>query len=503
MLFSTGFETMAKDQSIVDEAKVVKIQTSRSDMKPWLNFNDGATRMTFNTAVHGQALYFTPDLNIKPGYIKSWQWDMKERKYRLKLDTSLRFHDGRAITAKDFEFTLLKPFFTKLPTTNETVTLSFIAGVKKINKGDKFKHGSVEGVKVIDNETIDIYLTSGHTRFLYSLGSLLAAFAPEDSFKEDYYTFKDTPIGAGPYKVEFNDPQSSMVRLKRIRGNGPEYLEFYSSKTAHTNKVDIALGGGIYDMKAYSAENPNTYRMIEGALPNSIQVIVFNYQTEAAQNENFRRAVSLAIERWENLPEFPNLKPTNQIIPSVSFGYNSHFKPVHDIAKAKEIFAKLPQSIKSRTHKLIAHGTPGTPPVSYYVAVRDALRAIGMKVELEVSEETRIADGDTSRTMVLFGRYVESNPLSSFGYYYPGVSNETLKSNPEYAALFDKAENTESIEEVSKLIARLSEEINKKSIVIPLHERRPNYFLSNKISEVGVTDNAWALNVDNIKVKSK
>ena len=478
----------------------IKIQTSRSDMRPWLNFNDAATKTAFNTAVHGQALYFSPDLNITPGYIKAWKWMPKEKKYRFTIDVSKKYHNGKSVESPDFEFVLVKPFITQLANANEKIPLSMIQGVEKLRVGMKYKTGLLEGVKVINKDTIDVYVTTGHTRFLYSLGELLPALAPIEAFNEDLYTFKSIPVGCGSYKVSFVDPNSSMVRVERIFGfKGPRTIEFYSDRTAFENKVDIAMGGGVFHMRKDSNDNPGKYKQIQGILPSSIQILVFNFQSEAVQNDKFREAVAYAFDRNQPFTDYPNKSPTGSIIPVLNYGHEPRvFK--FDLNNAKDNFKSLPKSIKDREHILIAHGTPGTEPARYYKEVQNALMGIGMKVNLVLKEETEISKGDKDTTMILFGRGVESNPLMTFAYYLPGASYETIKHDDDYDRLFQKAEQTDSIDERAKYIEALSDIIDKKNIVIPYHQNYPTYYVSSKIKSLGLESSAWSLNADNIEL---
>lgn len=502
-LLAVSGHTLLASEGLISKSDIVKIQTARSDMRPWLNFNDGATRSTFNTAVHSQPLFIYPDLNISPGYIKKWKWESKENKYIFTIDTSLKYHNGKNVSAKDVELVFVKPFISPLTRANERIPLSTIKGISKLKVGMPFRSGILEGVKVINDDTIEIYLDSGHTRFLYSLGPLMPPLAPADSFTEDLYTFKSVPIGCGDYKVSFIDVSSSMVRVEKVdpAKKGPKYFEFYSDKNAWDNQVDIALGPGIYKLRKMSEEQPGKYQRLQGALPESLELLVFNFQTEAARNPAFREAVSLAFDRDQPFPEYPNQVPTGSILPILSYGRsNTTYK--YDPVKAKSIFATLPKSIRDKEHVLLSHGTPGTDPARYYKEVAKAFAAIGMKVRLVLGEETNVADGDTVTTMVLFGRYVDSNPLITFSYYLPRSSHETIAEDKEYEKIFKLAEGTDAIDERAKYVQRLSEIINEKKIVIPYHQNYSTYYIGNRVKSLGLDKTVWNLNLANVELNN-
>lgn len=139
-----------------DASKIpVRIQLEIEGVKPWLDFYNAYPRGVYNLAVHGHPLRFSPDMQIAPGYIKFWKWDEKKSVYILKMDRSLKYHNGQPISAYDFEFVLVKPLLTNLAGFDYSFLRS-IKGYDKIKRGDKFRSGILEGIKVLDDETIEI-----------------------------------------------------------------------------------------------------------------------------------------------------------------------------------------------------------------------------------------------------------------------------------------------------------------------------------------------------------
>lgn len=486
-VFTLSSKVYGQDSKKIDK-DTVRIQASNSGIKPWVSFNDGELRKFFNTAVHGQALFFTNNFDIRPGYIKFWQWDSVKKRFDFEIDTSLKYHNGQPISAYDFEFVLIKPFITNLPTTNERIPLSFIKGANELKPGMKFKSGMLSGIKVLSNSKIVIEVPVGHSRFLYALGSLLSPLAPIDEFAEDLYTFKHLPVGSGPYKVSYSDPNSSLVRLEKTGATtGPKFIEVFTDKNGFENTADLAFGGGISGMRKYATDHPNEYQRLKTKLPMSIEVLTFNYQTDAAKDIRFRRSVAMAIDTATKIPGFLDDVPTSQIIPILSYGYQNPAFP-YDFEKAKALFATLPKKIREKQHVLVCHGTPGLPPGNYYESIFNHLKAIGMKVKLELAAETNISKGDTETTMVVFGRYIDSNPLTAFSFYLPGTSPEALTPNQEYDDLFRQAENAESIEEKTKIFINLSKNIESNRIVVPMHQIYGTYYVGSRVKESGLNN---------------
>ncbi|SME96205.1 ABC transporter substrate-binding protein [Pseudobacteriovorax antillogorgiicola] len=478
----------------------LKLQISDSRIKPWLNFNDGYARSTFNTAVHGQALYFDTSLHIRPGYIKSWEWDYEKKKYTFEIDTSRKYSNGESISAYDFEYVLVKPFISTADTALDRVPLGFIKGVSKLKPGMSFKTGMVDGIRVTNNKSLEVYLASGHSRFLYSLGSRLPALGPISEFKSDHYTFKSIPIGSGPYRVSWSDPNSSTVHLKKVYGDGPSKVILFSEKYGFENDVDVAFGGGISKMYDFLTKNPGKYRRIQSKLPFAIQFLEFNHRAGVAADINFRKAVTYAIDKYSTLTASGSRTPIDQVIPNFSYGYKEKSNQ-YNLNRAKEIVANLPKAVREREHILLCHGAPGSDPGKYYRFIRDSLVEAGLKVKIELTEDMNTNNLSEKYPLVLYGKYVESYPLTTFAHYLPGNSHVTMPTNEQYEKVFAEAEAVEDLEKKVQLIHRLSEILRENYVVLPLYQRKFIYYKKNHIEAIGSKNEpAWNFNISEVKI---
>ncbi len=93
--------------SNIDLQRHIKIQIEVDGFKPWDPRESATGVNAFKAAVHTQPLYFTREHRVKSGYIKNWSWNYKKKLYVFKIDRSYKFHDGRPIEARDFEFALI------------------------------------------------------------------------------------------------------------------------------------------------------------------------------------------------------------------------------------------------------------------------------------------------------------------------------------------------------------------------------------------------------------
>jgi ABC-type transport system substrate-binding protein len=481
-----------------NEQGSIKIQVSNFELLPWHYEAAGAAAATYRQAVHSRPVFINSNFEIKPGYIRSWKWDYKDNKFIFTMDDRLKYHNGRPISAFDFEFVLIKPFLGTVGVSDQT-PLMYIKGITKLKRGSPFKSGMVEGIKVKDDNSIEAYLERGRGRFLYTLASfVLAPLAPIDEFAEDLYSFKGKPIGCGNYRVVEFDAKTGWVKLEKIEGHkGPKIVELYSSGTGWNNRVDIAMGGGVAQMKDHLADG---YSRLQGESPYAVEILDFNYSTAAGQNEDFRKAVALSMNKEWQLRNYPGEVATDQIVTSLTYG-KSKTKSYYDPKEAKRIVNRLPKSIRNQTHAIMYHGLPDKPVPPYMIDILKDLETVGLKAKAIGSKKMKLTGEDKNISMIIHGRVVDSDPLMSFAYYLPdgGFPLQTPTNDQKVLKLFQKADEAESVEDRGRLIKDLSDYFREKHIQVPISERYPVYYISKKIKSLGLESNAFDLNLENIE----
>ena len=133
------------------------------------------------TPILGQLIYTSNSYDLEPGLLESFSWDFENSAYILKLKPNLHFHNGRKVTSKDLEFSLLRGFYSSRP----SFFLAFLNNIKGIDaiKGKKkFASGQVSGIKVIDERSISVKLNEPNPSFLHSLARAYFSVVPIEAF---------------------------------------------------------------------------------------------------------------------------------------------------------------------------------------------------------------------------------------------------------------------------------------------------------------------------------
>lgn len=89
------------------------------------------------------------DANIVPNVAESWEWDEEAVKYTFHIKKGVLFHDGTELKASDvaFTFNLLMNEYRDYQATTAA---------------------QIDHVEVVDDYTLDVYLTAPSASFLYN-----------------------------------------------------------------------------------------------------------------------------------------------------------------------------------------------------------------------------------------------------------------------------------------------------------------------------------------------
>lgn len=163
--------------------------------------------------------------------------------WTVKLKPGWKFHDGTAVTAKSY----VDSWNWSANVKNNQTNSSWFQDVKGYadvhpEKGDP-KADKMSGLKVVDDNTFTISLTSSVSYFAYKLGYDVWAPLPESFFK-DPKAAGQHPIGNGPYKFVSWD-HKKLIKVRKFDGyKGPNAaknggIDFKNYTTADAAYSDL------------------------------------------------------------------------------------------------------------------------------------------------------------------------------------------------------------------------------------------------------------------------
>jgi peptide/nickel transport system substrate-binding protein len=270
---------------------------------------------------------FNPlDLSIQPAIAKSWEKDTSGTIYTFKLREDVLFHDdecfeteeARRVTAQDFKYCF--ELLCRQHGNNAGFSQTFQDNVIGANRYyEASKDGKpefdLEGVKVINDYTLQIHLNEPFAPFIYMLASPFTAVFPKEAYEK--YGAK-MRIGTGPFILEQLEPNKK-VTLKRNPdyyrhdkfGNQLPYLDsvhvsFMPDKEQEVqafNKGDLDM---VYNLPTESIiriletkkNAPEHKKYIKQRTPEmSVQYYEFLTSEGIFKDKRIRKAFNYAIDR--------------------------------------------------------------------------------------------------------------------------------------------------------------------------------------------------------------
>ena len=449
------------------------------------------------------------DGKIQPGIAEKWEISPDGKVYTFHLRDS-KWSDGTALTAKDFQYSILRLLDPKTAAGYAEVMGFYIKNGEKYFNGKAAK--DEVGVKVIDEKTLEITLENPTGYFLRLLGFM--AFLPS---KEEMVTKYGEAYASEPEKMAFNGPfiiKQWKHEEKVVLAKNPNYWDkdkvkadiidlpiINDSKTA----INLYESGEILScaipedlLDSYIAKGKAKF------MPNGgLFWLQFNYSSKnmgkIMGNVNFRKAISAAIDRDALLKAVVKRgTPANRYIPDNVMGTAGKFDAENplsaintkaDPAKAKEYFAKALKELgmtadKFPTIKLL--GSDSTTTRKYCEAVQDMLLTnLGIKIELvNVPSKQRLQlVKDRDYEMVYANWFPDyDDPMTYLDIWTSKSSmNRSDYKNPAFDKLIMEAKTTGD-EKTRQLKMFEAEKILLEDVVaVPSHWGSNAYIQSDKL----------------------
>ncbi len=147
------------------------------------------------------------DLSVVPDIARKWTISEDGRTYRFSLRSGVKFSNGREVKAADFKYSferVLSPD-TKSP---RTWLFDYVLGAGEFMRGEAEE---VEGIRVLDDYTIEIVLKEPFSPFIGLLTMPNAYVVPEEEVRRLGPDFSSRPVGTGPYILKSWLPGREMV----------------------------------------------------------------------------------------------------------------------------------------------------------------------------------------------------------------------------------------------------------------------------------------------------
>jgi peptide/nickel transport system substrate-binding protein len=469
------------------------------------------------TQIYEGLVKFDPrTLKVIPSIADKWEIDTAGTTYTFHLRKDVKFQDdpcfadgkGRVVTADDVLYSL--EVLCRNDGKNESFGSTFKGRVVGANAfydaGANAKPGSLEGVKVIDANTIQIKLVAPQISFLYILANPVVSIIPKEAV--DKYGDK-MHVGTGPFTVASIANDSSNVVLVRNNnyygtdtfGNVLPFLDsikisFIDNKKAELdlfqqNQLDFVWGLSAEAVKTFVPQVISDFEqkppkfLLDHSSEFVTQMYEFNTTRAPFNNVKVRQAFAYAIDRSYIVDEVlageaygPGV---NGICPPALPGYKaSEVKGYEQQKESSEENKKQKEADRALAKKLLAEaGYPdgknfpsvklilnsgGSRNTRVAEEIQNELREVlGVNIEIaNVSFQQKLNDEKYARADIYRSAWVADYPSAEtfLSLFYgadvpdstsqPSFPNTSRYKNAEFDRLYDLGRGAKTIDDANK-----------------------------------------------------
>ncbi|WP_026592751.1 ABC transporter substrate-binding protein [Bacillus sp. UNC437CL72CviS29] len=433
-----------------------------------------------------------------PELAEKWDVSSDQLKYTFHLRKNLKFSDGSPLTADDVAFTLTL-LHDKAYEGGTDILQYAIKGGKNYKEG---KATSIEGIKVVNPQTIEITTEKVNSQALVSLGGPVLS---KDYYGKDYKQntslnyLKDLygkPIAAGPYKFEKYVPGQEVrfVANEHYYAGKPKVKNFiYKITTPDTNFQLFQTGETDYD--GFAANNDNIEQLKSLGFANfnietvsSYSFVYLNNKKPYLKDKKVRQALIYGLDRKKYVDTYfqGNASVANIPISPTSWAYDDKGinQYEYNLEKAKKLLDEAGWKVGSdgirekdgQKLKLSYYAASGRKQEEVFIPIaKENYKALGVEFNPEIMDFNTLVSklkkfdydlaavatpiiSDPSETV---DEFESTHPDNSAGY-----------SNPKVDELIKKGIETVDIEKRKPIYKELYKELSDDPPVILLNYRK-------------------------------
>nr|WP_281480115.1 ABC transporter substrate-binding protein [Thioclava sp. DLFJ5-1] len=350
--------------------------------------------------------YVPGTTELRPGLAESYEISDDGTTFTFKLRKGVKFHNGREMTAEDVKYSLDR---VTTPAT-QSPGAGFFGSIKGYDAMADGSATSLEGVTVVDPNTVKIELSRPDATFLHVMALNFASVVPKEAVDEYGTDFGKHPVGTGAFKLSDWTIGQQLVFEKNADywRSGVPYLDSITFEVGQEpivallrlqqGEVDVP-GDGIPPAKFNEVmDNPDEAKRVVVGGQLHTGYITLNVQMEPFDKVEVRQAMNMAINK-DRIVQMINGRatPANQPLPPSMPGYTKDYEGYpFDQEKAKQMLADAGYPDGFETELYVMNTDPN-PRIAQ--AIQQDLSQIGVKVDIKALAQANVIEaGGTPKT---------------------------------------------------------------------------------------------------------
>lgn len=342
---------------------------------------------------------------LRPGLAESHTVSDDGMTFTFNLRTNVKFHNGRELTAEDVKYSLDR---VTNPVTQSPGAGFFgaVAGYDAMADGSAT---SLEGVTVVDPQTVEIKLSRPDATFLHVMALNFASVVPQEGVEAANGDFGKLPVGTGAFKLAEWTIGQRLVFEKNADywRAGLPYLDTVTFEVGQepivallrlqNGEVDVP-GDGIPPAKFLEVmgDPEQAARVVEGG---QLQTgyITLNVTIPPMDDVNVRKAINMAINK-DRITQIINGRavPATQPLPPSMPGYTEGYAGyAFDVEAAKQLLADAGLADGFDTELYVMNTDPN-PRIAQ--AIQQDLAAIGVNASIQSLAQANVIEAGGAGT---------------------------------------------------------------------------------------------------------
>lgn len=463
-------------------------------------FMETAYDFSISGAMHDGLFNNLADGTLEKNLLEDYKVSDDGLTYTFKLKKDLKWSDNTPLTTKDIEM-----FFKVICDSSYDGVSDVITGKAKVEGAKEYQEGkanTISGLKIVDDQTIEIKLLEASSSAIYEL-----AVAPvpthyyekyykqgdESELKKHISTSPEMPV-CGQYKlVSYEEGVETKLVANENHAAGVAKIKNLIFKVdTKENQIPLLQSGEI-DFDADIDANPDNAAELENAgflgykyyPTNGYGYIGFNHKNEALKDKAVRQALATGLNRakitntvFDKFGKVINV-PQSQVCWAYSEGKNSYD---YDLEKAKKMlddagWKEGADGIREKDGKKLKFmftGAQESAITNPLIAVADNdWKALGVDFQTEIVDfntlKQKQVKGDFEAFFMAWGLTPDPNDQNVYG--TSGSQNRVNYSNPKVDELYDKIAKEMNQEKQKELYKELYTELNEDLPCIFVYQR--------------------------------
>ncbi len=465
-----------------------------------------ATSAVYVVEIFSGLVAYDINLNLVPDIAESWDVSDDGTVYTFHLRDGVKFHNGKPVRAQDFKWSFERACDFKTGSPTADTYLGDIIGCRAKLRG---KVNDVSGVKVIDDQTLEITIDSPKAYFLAKMTYPTAYVLDKENVERGGRTWTDNPNGTGPFKLESIQFGESIV----LRAN----KDYYRDPRPRLDRVNYTLSGGSAMIRYENDEldatpvglsdlervtdrnNPLNADLVSGTRL-SIFYLGFNVNKPPFDDPKVRQAFNLALNRRKivSVVYKETVPLANGIVPPGIPNYDNPDLVTldYDPERAQELIAESSYGDVSEFPEITLYttGAGGSPARITEAVVASYLETLGVEISIQQTDWATflgdITQANNPYQMYQLGwiaDYPDPQNFLDILFHSDSRQNHMGYSNPQLDAILDEAGGESNVEKRMALYRQAEQIIIDDAPWVPLYFDFEQWLVKPYVKDFAIT----------------